>query len=499
MKSLDAPASDNLKTALAFIEDTTNRARSSHLWFMDYAWRGLSPFTPGFHTRKICARIDKAISDYKNGISTYLLINVHPRAGKSDIVSRYLGPHFLGEIPNSEVMQVSFAADKAVEFSAFARNVIESDTFKTLYPRLTLSTDTNRKDHYLTAEGGGLMATGLHGHLTGSGFALGVLDDYCAGREEAESQVKRNNAWSAFTDDFMTRRAPVSIVIVLATWWHGDDISGRIRKEMKENPEFPRFEIMTFPARASDYTGEGKYPGAYLFLERYSEEWYRAQYAVLGRYSAAALMDCNPTPRAGGRFNLENIEWLDAIPEDRKLGWIRVWDLAHTAKQRAGDDPDWTAGTKLAFDKVPGDPVPHLWVSSVVRMRDDAPARDAKIKATALADGPRVRQAVESSLDSKDAFPYLKQAMPQISWSRIGVNRGDKATRAVPLEPIFEAPRHVHVLRGTWNDAWLDELMRFDGLEKEHDDQVDNLSAGYIHCIGGTMRVGSTSAASLGL
>ena len=480
-------------------DEAREEARNGHESFMDYTWRGLSAFTPGFHTHKICERIDKAFKDYRQGKTTYLLINVHHRAGKSDIVSRYLGPHFLGEFPNAEVMQVSYAADKAIEFSTFARGIIDSDRFKVCYPTFRLSTDTNRKDHYLTDKGGGLMATGIAGHMTGSGYALGILDDYLSGRAEAESLVQRNNAWDAFTNDFMTRIAPVGIVIVLATWWHWDDVAGRIRKAMKEDPAFPQFEIMEFPARAKDYKGPGQYPNEFLFEERYPKAWYLAQYATLGKYSSSAILDCNPMLRTGGRFAIGNIEWIDELPTDRRLYWIRVWDLAHTAKQRGGDDPDWTAGTKLAFERRPGDPVPHLWIADVVRTRDDAPERDAKIRTFARMDGTGVRQCVESSLDAKDAYPYLKKAIPEINWNKVILAAGDKATRAVPLEPIFEAPGHVHVKRAAWNDDWIDELLRFDGLGKEHDDQVDNLSTGYQFQIGRAPIRAGTAAASLGL
>lgn len=454
-------------------------ARARHLDFMQYVWRGLDPFAIGFHTRAICARIDKAIADYREGKTTYLLINVHPRSGKTEIISKKLGPHFLGEFPQAEVMQVSYAADLAIRFSAHGRSIITDPLYQSLYPNVKLTEDANQKKDWRLTAGGGLMAAGLQGGLTGNGFALGILDDYCSGRAEAESKVQRDNAWDAFTNDFLTRIAPVGIVIVLATQWHVDDITGRIKQAMADDPAFPRFEIMAFPAKAADYEGEGEYPNEYLFEERYSKQWYETQYATLGKYSASALMDCRPISRSGGRFGVGNIEWLDALP-DKPLRWVRVWDLAHTAKQRSGDDPDFTSGTKLAFEKRPGDPVPHLWVAHVFRTREDAAKRDPMIKAIAMADGAQIKQGVEVSLDAKDAFQYFRQAMPQISWYAIQCKRGDKGTRATPLEPIFEAPGHVHVLRGKWNDDWIDELLRFDGLGKDHDDQVDNLSAGYI-------------------
>jgi phage terminase large subunit-like protein len=466
-------------------------AKDRHLNFIDYCWRKKdSPLIVGFHTRTICERIDRAFDDFKNGKSTYLLINVHPRSGKSDLVSRYLGPHFLGEFPEEEIMQVSYQANLATNFAAFGRNIFRSARFNTLYPSIGLSKETNKKNEWVIVDkttkqptGGKLYASGLQSGLTGNGFALGVLDDYFAGRKEAESKVQRDSAWSAFTDDFMTRRAPACIVIVLATQWHYDDVSGRIEKEMKENSDFPQFEIMRFSAKARDYKEPEKYTGEYLFEERYSKEWYKSQYATLGRYSSAALFDCNPRPREGGILSTDGIIWHafddKNVPSPTTLKWARVWDLAHTAKQRSGDDPDWTSGTLMAFERRPNDPVPHLWIKHRFRTREGATKRDELIKLHAKKDGHFTRQAVESSLDSKDAFEYLRVAVPDIAWEKIPIS-GDKTVRATPLEPIFESPGHVHVVRGDWCDEWLDEIMNFDGTGKQHDDGVDNLSAGYI-------------------
>ena len=490
-----APGSSQPDRAAALVSALrAANARASHLDFMRRCWmRPLEPMIEGFHTRRICDAIDRAFDRFRAGKSTCLMISVHPRAGKSDIVSRYLGPHFLGEFPSREVMQVSYSASKVEEFSAFGRQVVRSPYYSRLYPLVHLSDETNRKSEWTIVDdkgvptGGRLYASGLQSGLTGNGYHLGILDDYCAGRADAESLAYRNAAWGAFTDDFMTRRAPVSITIILATQWHIDDINGRVKARMAEDPAFPRFEVLSFPARASDWkaqhpTGE-QYSGAYLFEERMGREWYESQYATLGPYSSASLMDCNPLPRTGGRLDISGIDYVDVVPDDRALQWARVWDLAHTAKQRAGDDPDWTSGTLLAFEERPGDPVPHLWISDVVRTREGAMERDALIRSTAGADGYYVRQAVGNSMDAKDAYQYLIAALPQLSWSPV-TEHGDKAARATPLEPIFASPGHVHVRRGEWVDAWLDEVMRFDGSGKQHDDQVDNLSAGYILLMG---------------
>jgi len=131
-----------------------------------------------------------------------------------------------------------------------------------------------------------------------------------------------------------------------------------------------------------------------------------------------------------------------------------------------------------------------MWIDNVFRTRDNPAERDAKIRAIANADSSYIRQCIETSLDSKDAYSYLKSAMPDISWHGINLHgKGDKGARATPLESIFAAPGHVHVKRADWNNDWVQELMSFDGTGKAHDDQVDNLSAGYYMAV-----VGGTSA-----
>lgn len=484
-------------------EEERDVARSSHLAFMDYCWMKNDPFIPGFHTRAICARIDQAFEDFRNGKSTYLKINVHHRSGKSDILSRYTPPHFLGEFPDCEVMSVSFKAALTEKFTAFARNIVRSKKYAELYPRVGLSKESNAKAYWEIVDKetgeptfGKLFGSGLTSGITGSGGHLVLCDDPIAGRAAAESKTIRDNVWSAIADDLLTRLAPVHIVIFLMTTWHWDDPSGRISQAMEDDPDFPQFEELTFPARAEDYRGPGTYPGKYLFLERYPEQWYRTQRAVLGKYSAAALLDCNPMPRTGGMLTTEWITYVDEMAVDSDKVWARVWDLAHTAVQRNGDDPDWTSGTLMAFERRGNDPVPYLYVADVARTREGAVKRDKMIRLKATGDGVYVRQAIENTIDSKDAYEYVSAALPEISWTKIN-GKGDKAARATPLEAIFAAPGHVIVARAEWNDDWVDEIMRFDGGGQDHDDQVDNLSAGYAMLVASAAHIDDESSAAL--
>lgn len=490
-------------------EEVRDKAKRSHLEFMRYTWQKslAEPFVPAFHTRAICSRIDQAFSDFKDGKSTYLKISVHHRAGKTDILSRYLPPHFLGEFPDCEVLSTTYQKGLTQKFTSFARNIFRSERYRELYQGLGLSNESNAKAYWEIVNEktglptqGKLFGSGLTSGITGSGGHLVLVDDPISGRRDAESPTIRDNIWDAITNDLLTRLAPVHIVIILATQWHWDDPMGRIEREMKVNHAFPRFETMTFPARSRDYRGDGAYPGKYLFLERYDESWYESQYAILGRYGAAALLDCNPQIRAGSILSTDGIVYHKPQDMPGELGvcWARIWDLAHTAKQRSKDDPDYTSGTLLGFQNIPGDPIPHLWIKNVIRVQKGAGERDELIREVARADGKFVRQAVENSIESKDAYEYIRNAMPEFVIDQVLImGKGDKLTRATPLEPIFQAKGHVHVQEGEWNDDWLEEIIRFDGLGKTHDDQVDNLTAGYIFLSGGIMMMSDTTREAL--
>lgn len=475
------------------------KIRRSHLAFMQHTWmKKTEPMVVGLHTREICKAIDQAFKDFKEGKSTYLKIKVHNRAGKSDIVSRYLPPHFIGMFPDCEVMDVSYSQTKAAEFSKFGMNLVKSPEFLQIFPHVVLDkqTEANWNIRFISDEPGsrqgGVYGSGLGAGLTGRGAHLAILDDYYGSRQIAESPTMREKTWNAFCDDFLTRLAPVHIVIILATQWHEDDIHGRI--ENRNNPEhedydpdFPIFKSLSFPARRELYHTPDDYPGEFLFLERFSAEWYKTQYATKSAYSAAAILDCNPIPRGGAILKTDAVkEYTEQEAQDKwpkNLKWYRVWDLAHTARQTIKEDPDFTGGTLLAFynhgKNMLGESTWSLFIRDYAQFRDAAPQRDAKIKEIAKKDGPAVKIAVENSLDNKDAANYLAAALSGIRSIKAINCKGDKVTRCAPVEIIFEQGR-VHILKGQWNRVWKDSLLHFDGSGKTHDEAVDNITCGWL-------------------
>lgn len=323
----------------ARIEKFRRKAQTHLLFAMLWYWwmPPTKPFCIGRHTRAICSRLDRAVDDFMIGKSTFLIVTLPFRHGKSDIVSRALPPYFLGRCKDfhPDIIMSGYGTSLVKGFSRKAQGIIESDAYRQLFPGVEIDPDRSAAEEWgVKGSQGTIVAQGLGGSITGKGGNLIIVDDYCKNREEAESDALRDKLWDSFKDDLMTRtNAPAAIVIVCATRWHKDDLIGRIYDAMKKDPDFPRFETLKFPARL---------PGQYnvLFPELYSPEWYSRQRATLGNYSAAALLDCEPI---GSGMTTFKSEWWCEYGEGfaPALSDMNVYIEVDPANSK-GVSADWT-------------------------------------------------------------------------------------------------------------------------------------------------------------
>lgn len=451
-------------------------ARRHHVEFMQATWqREGEPFVVGLHTASICSRIDRAIVDYRAGLSTFLIVMVPFRHGKSDIVSRYLPPHFIGLFPDAEVMLATYASELANDLSRFARRIAGFEAYMRIFPGVTVAEDSSAVNRWgVQGRTGGMVAAGLGGSMTGRGYALGIVDDYLKNRAEAESRTTRDHIWDSFTNDFLTRRAPVSITMVVATPWHVDDLIGRIQSRMHDDAKFPQFEILRFPAF------DPSYASGTLFPERMPLSWYEGHRATLGTYGTASLLQCQPQRRGGNLLKIApseelpnaGVQFYDEAPAG--LRWVRAWDLASSKKEVVSDDPDFTVGMRMAVQILEG--VKHLWIDDVWKKQVLAPERDRVMEKYAELDGPRVRIGIETVAGYKDTYDRFaarmrgKVIVEQITPSR------DLVARCEDVAPIFEAG-NVHIRRAPWTADLVQDLGDFPS--GAHDDTIAAMMAGF--------------------
>lgn len=209
---------------------------------------------------------------------------------------------------------------------------------------------------------------------------------------------------------------------------------------------------------------------------------YLANLQAMPRVDRARLLDgnWNIRPTAGMFFCRSDFELVDAAPVCDK--WVRAWDQAGTKKKREADDPDWTVGLKMGRTRDGRYVIAH-----VERFQENPSTVDRRIKNTASADGKpvTVRLAQDPGQAGKSQVRAQTNMLAGYKVSSKPVT-GDKATRAKPLSSQVEAG-NVLLVRGPWNEAFLQELENFTGTEADgHDDQVDAASDAFDELTGGT-------------
>jgi predicted phage terminase large subunit-like protein len=167
-------------------------------------------------------------------------------------------------------------------------------------------------------------------------------------------------------------------------------------------------------------------------------------------------------------------EYFDAIDKCPALtARVRHWDLAASVKTKADRSAGVLMGETTKGDYIILDCVAGKWEwPDLIRI----------IRDTARADGPEVAQVVES-VGTQKGFVQLLQAEPGLkdiairpgddAWQRL-----DKLTRFNPFLARAEQG-NVKLLRGAWNNDWLNEVCNFTGDSDKHDDIVDATSGAY--------------------
>jgi hypothetical protein len=112
---------------------------------------------------------------------------------------------------------------------------------------LPLRENPKRPSHWMTRAGGGVLARGVGGPLTGMGVNLMFLDDPYKNRKEADSPVTREQIWEWFTTVALTRVEPGGSCIVVHARWNEDDIIGRLTRESGDI-----WEHINLPALSDD-------------------------------------------------------------------------------------------------------------------------------------------------------------------------------------------------------------------------------------------------------
>lgn len=118
------------------------------------------------HHRKICELLERV----ERGEVKRAIIEAPPRHGKSEVVSRRFAAWYLGKNPGKEIISTAYSADLAVdEYGRKVRNIVGDQLFRNVFPGVKLAEDSKAAGRWNTNHGGGYIAAGVHGGITGRG------------------------------------------------------------------------------------------------------------------------------------------------------------------------------------------------------------------------------------------------------------------------------------------------------------------------------------------
>lgn len=181
------------------------------------------------HTDAIAEEIvvlEKAVDPTQDG--PRLMIDAPPQSGKTYTAVIWSAFWWLCLHPRSQVMIICYGVDLAEERGEAVRNLVAQHGHKY---GLHLDKSTHAKRDWKLTTGGALRCFGIKTGITGYPGDICWIDDLTKSRAEAASPVMRQAIHNAYSADIGSRLAPGAPVIVVATRWTEDDLSGRRQRE----------------------------------------------------------------------------------------------------------------------------------------------------------------------------------------------------------------------------------------------------------------------------
>lgn len=439
------------------------------------ARRHLAAFTVATHHDYAMTWYHQLLADtltrFAAGELKRVMVLMPPRHGKSEQTSRRLPAFILGRNPDAEIIACSYSADLAQRINRDVQRVMEQPAYRRIFPGTQLGGENirtvtgralrNSDIFEIIGHRGAYRSAGVGGGITGMGMDFGIIDDPVKNREDADSRVKREALWEWYTSTFYTRLSKGGGILVTLTRWHEDDLAGRLLSGAAEDDGTP-WTVLRLPAVAGRTPAHPLDPRAEheaLWPGRFPAAHLADTSRLLGSYQFSALFQQQPVPAGGAIFKREWFPIVDAAPAQATRA--RGWDAAGT--EGGGD---YTAGVKMARDAAG-----LCYIEHVVRGQWSSGKVDAIVKQTAQADSPscRIREEQEPGSSGKAVIASRTLALAGYDYQGRPAT-GEKSTRWRPFAIQAEAG-NVRMVRGDWNQAFLDELVTVPAAA--HDDQAD--------------------------
>lgn len=457
-------------------------ARAAQLWTARRSWASPGELACHLDPRTTQTPALQLIDEHLVRLATTpdsrLLLSMPPQEGKSQRVSRWFPLWCLINNPNLRIAIVSYEHSIARRWGRAIRDLIRDHPELGLAVRPDLSA---QHEWQLVGSDGGVYTAGIGGALTGRPVDMLIVDDPIKDREQADSRVYRERAWDWWTDVGQTRLAPGAPVVVVATRWHEEDLTGKLH-----TADPGTWPLLNIPAQADHDPAKGeddplgREVGEWMesARRRTPEQWEARKKGTPAR-AWNALYQGRPAPPSGKLFKRDEWArydqplWIDRDDGSRiipgtlghDLEIVQSWDFTFKDK----DTSDWVVGQVWLRRGV------DAYLLHQVRERA-AFARSCQMVLEVTAKWP---QAVAKLVEDKANGPAIMNALRRKVGGLVPVEpEGSKYARAEAITPFVKG-RNVILPTpelAPWVGDLIDEAASFP--HGAHDDQVDALTQG---------------------
>lgn len=455
---------------LAGIESVAANFELSTSGLLDFIPRISPTFERPEHMAPLARLFERAVA----GEPVRAVFSAPPQHGKTEIALHGIA-WALSRAPSIPFVYATYGADLSLTKSDRARGLAR-------LAGVEISSTSDSKKEWLTRSGGGLRATGVGGPLTGNPAQIALVDDPYKNRVDAESSAYRRRVEQWFDDVLMTRVAPGGSVIVWATRWTPNDLSGKLIADGWEHVRLPAIEDRSLEAfeAVEKAVREATDPTILRVLQAelarlfdalvllWPSRWRGRVMELLARranaYTWASLYQGKPRPRGGTVFH--DVYRYDELPTVAYTDALGT-DFAYAAKTSSD------SSALVHFRRV-GD---LLYVVHALKQKVDAATWMQRIAAYQQANGQPPCGWYASSTEYGAAvmgsgFGASVTPMPARS--------GDKFVRAQPYATSWNGGRVlVPSSSPPWLDSFLESHLNFTGVGDEDDDEVDAGAAGH--------------------
>jgi predicted phage terminase large subunit-like protein len=434
-------------------------------------------YEPMPHVKRLCDDIQAAGMKlaYREKRDKHKNINVPPRSLKSIVLTVVFPVWLWLHRPNAGILTVTNSASLAQKLLADSTRIIKSAWFQELFGDVfTIEKDT--EGVITNNKGGRRKAFGIGSPVLGENADLIILDDVMD-TDTASSDAERKAVLAKVSESLIGRfdNKQVGLLINIQQRLHTEDLTGWLQANM---PDY--FEFIKLPSEAKSEADV--YPPEWFAIYengllcdapgRFSREDLTLERARLGSKGYAQQHLQKPVATEGGMFKSK---WFtdNVLTEqefkDKLNGRVAEWQLFIDGAETADAKNDATC--MLLCCKLDN----QLFIKEVSWIRK-AFTDLVKHVTNYLQNSPvRIaRVVIEGKSVGKSLLGQLKQDVASIPFVEVQPGRESKATRAESITPFCEGNR-VHIIKGTWNQEFIDEVSSFTDGKTGHDDSVDVL------------------------